>query len=201
MASNQDLNQRISAHFEQSARLKMELADLLAAPIAHAAEVIVQALLNEKKILSCGNGGAAANAQYFTSRMLNHFETERPGLAAIALSADTITLTSIANTGNFEQVFSKQIMALGQTGDVLMAISASGNSKNILKAINAAKERNMHVIALTGGDGGNAVELLGADDIHIGVPHDNASRVQEVYVLILHCLCDAIDCILLGVNE
>ncbi len=201
MASNQDLNQRIAAHFEQSARVKMELADLLATPIAHAAEVIVQALLNEKKMLACGNGGAAANAQYFTSRMLNHFETERPGLAAIALSADTITLTSIANTGNFEQVFSKQIMALGQAGDVLLAISASGNSKNILKAINAAKERNMHVIALTGGDGGNVVELLGADDIHIGVPHDNASRVQEVYVLILHCLCDAIDCILLGVNE
>ncbi len=195
-----DLNQRIMTHFEQSARLKLELAELLAAPIAGAAEIMVQAVLHEKKILACGNGGAAANAQYFVSRMLNHFETERPGLAAIALSADSVALTSIANTGNFEQVYSKQVMALGQAGDVLLAISASGNSLNMLKAISAAKERNMQVIALSGGDGGNVVELLGEDDIHIGVPHDNAARVQEVYVLILHCLCDAIDCILLGVD-
>lgn len=195
-----DLNQRIIDHFEQSARLKMELAELLAAPIAAAAEIMVQAVLHEKKILACGNGGAAANAQYFVSRMLNHFETERPGLAAIALSADSVALTAIANTGNFEQVYSKQVMALGQASDVLLAISASGNSKNILKAISAAKERSMQVIVLSGGDGGNVVELLGEDDIHIGVPHDNAARVQEVYVLILHCLCDAIDCILLGVD-
>lgn len=195
-----DLNQRIMTHFEQSARLKLELAELLAAPIAGAAEIMVQAVLHEKKILACGNGGAAANAQYFVSRMLNHFETERPGLAAIALSADSVALTSIANTGNFEQVYAKQVMALGQAGDVLLAISASGNSLNMLKAISAAKERSMQVIALSGGDGGNVVELLGEDDIHIGVPHDNAARVQEVYVLILHCLCDAIDCILLGVD-
>ncbi|MGZ8251491.1 MAG: SIS domain-containing protein [Methylophilaceae bacterium] len=194
-----DLISRVSEHFEQSARLKLELADLLAAPIVKSAELIVQALLNERKVLVCGNGGAAANAQYFASRMLNHYETERPGLAAIALS-DNITLTSIANYGHFEQVFSKQIMALGQSGDVLLAISTSGNSKNILKAIHAAKERDMHVIALSGGDGGSLVELLGDEDIHIGVPHDNASRVQEVYILILHCLCDAIDCLLLGVD-
>lgn len=194
-----DLINRVSGHFEQSARLKLELADLLAAPIVRSAEIIVQSLLNEKKILTCGNGGAGANAQYFASRMLNHYETERPGLAAIALS-DNITLTSIANYGHFEQVFSKQVMALGQAGDVLLAISASGNSKNILKAISAAKERDMHVIALSGGDGGGVVELLADDDIHIGVPHDNASRVQEVYMLVLHCLCDAIDCLLLGVD-
>lgn len=195
-----ELNSRIIAHFEQSAQLKLELAELLAQPIADAAEIIVQALLGENKILACGNGGAAANAQYFTSRMLNHFETERPGLAAIALCADTTTLTSIANSGNFEQIFSKQVMALGQSGDVLLAISNSGNSKNILKSIAAAKERNMHVIALSGGDGGVVVELLHNEDIHIGVPHESAARVQEVYVLILHCLCDAIDCILLGVD-
>jgi D-sedoheptulose 7-phosphate isomerase len=195
-----NLTTRISNHFEQSGRLKLELAELMAAPIAKAAEMIVHAQLNENKVLCCGNGGAAANAQYFASRMLNHYEMERPGLAAIALGADTITLTTIANLGHFEQIFSKQVMALGQPGDILLVMSTSGNSKNILKAIHAAKERNMHIIAMTGSDGGELIELLSDEDIHIGVPHGNASRVQEVYVLILHCLCDAIDCLLLGVN-
>ncbi len=195
-----ELTARIAAHFEQSGQLKLDLADLLATPIAKSAEIIVEALLNEKKILSCGNGGSAASAQYFASLMLNRYEMERPGLAAIALCADNTTLTSIANDDNFDQVFSKQVMALGQIGDVLLAISTRGNSKNILSAIKAAKERNMRVIALSGGDGGNLVELLGHKDIHIGVPHDNSSRVQEVYILILHCLCDATDCLLLGVN-
>ncbi len=194
------LKERIAMHFEQSAHLKLEIADLLSGPIVKSAELIVQALLNEKKVLICGNGGASSNAQYFASRMLNHYETERPGLAAVALSADNATLTSIANLGHFEQIFSKQIMALGQAGDVLLVISTSGNSANILKAIDAAKERDMVVIAMSGGDGGRLVELLAERDIHIGVPHDNASRVQEVYILILHCLCDAIDYLLLGVN-
>lgn len=194
------LTTRISRHFEQSGRLKLELADLLAEPIVKSAEMIVQALLNEKKVLVCGNGGSAANAQYFASRMLNRYEVERPGLAAIALSADNSTLTSIANDSHFEQVFSKQVTALGLAGDVLLAISTKGNSKNVLKAIKAAKERGMHVIAMSGGDGGSLMELLGDQDIHIGVPHDNPSRIQEVYILILHCLCDAIDCLLLGVN-
>lgn len=195
-----DLRERITTHFEQSARLKLEIAELLSAPILKAAETIVEALLNEKKVLICGNGGASCNAQYFASRMLNHYETERPGLAAIALSADNATLTSIANLGHFEQVFSKQIAALGQAGDVLIVMSVSGNSANVLKAIDAAKERDIIVIAMSGGDGGDLVELLGDKDIHIGVPHENASRVHEVNILILHCLCDAIDCILLGVH-
>lgn len=195
-----DLISRITTHFEQSARLKLEIAELLSAPILKAAETIVEALLNEKKVLICGNGGASGNAQYFASRMLNHYETERPGLAAIALSADNATLTSIANFGHFEQVFSKQIAALGQAGDVLIVMSVSGNSANILKAIDAAKERDIAIIAMSGGDGGDLVELLGDADIHIGVPHENASRVHEVNILILHCLCDAIDCILLGVH-
>lgn len=195
-----ELTARISAHFEQSGRLKLELADLLAKPIAQAAEIIVQAFLNEKKVLACGNGGSAANAQYFASRMLNRYEMERPGLAAIALSADISTLTTIANDDHFDHVFSKQIMALGQAGDVLLAMSTSGNSHNILQAIEAGRERGMHIIALSGGDGGGLVELLRDADIHIGVPHDNAPRIQEVYILILHCLCDAIDCLLLGVN-
>lgn len=200
MSKHMELTARISAHFEQCGRLKLELADLLAKPIAQAAEIMVHAFLNEKKILACGNGGSAANAQYFASRMLNRYEMERPGLAAIALSADNSTLTAIANDDHFDQVFSKQVMALGQTGDVLLAMSASGNSHNILKAIQAGRERGMHIIALSGGDGGGLVELLGDADIHIGVPHDNASRIQEVYILILHCLCDAIDCLLLGVH-
>lgn len=191
---------RITGHFEQSGQLKLDLAKLLAKPIANAAEVIVDALLKEHKVLSCGNGGSAASAQYFASMMLNRYEMERPGLAAIALCADNTTLTSIANENHFEKVFSKQVSALGMEDDVLLAISTRGNSRNILKAISAAKERGMRIIALSGGDGGNVVELLGEHDVHIGVPHDNASRIQETYILILHCLCDAIDCLLLGVN-
>jgi D-sedoheptulose 7-phosphate isomerase len=195
-----DLLTRINNHFEDSAKLKLALAELLSAPIAASAEMMAEAFLNEKKVLICGNGSGAANAQYFSSRMLNHFEVERPGLAAIALSADSTTLTAIANFGHFDQTYAKQVLALGQAGDVLIAISTSGNAANILNAIRAAKERNMRVIAFSGGDGGLLMELLEDQDIHLGVPHDNAARIQEVYVLILHCLCDAIDCLLLGVN-
>ncbi|SNR63710.1 phosphoheptose isomerase [Methylobacillus rhizosphaerae] len=195
-----DLNTRITAHFEESGRLKLALAELLASPIASSAEIIVQALLNEKKILTCGNGGSASSAQYFASRMLNRYDLERPGLAAIALPADISTLTSIANDSHFEQVFARQITALGHHGDILLALSTSGNSSNILQAISAAKDSGMQVIALSGGDGGDLMELLTDDDIHIGVPHEHPARIQEVYILTLHCLCDAIDCLLLGVN-
>lgn len=191
---------RISEHFEQSGQLKLELAELLASPIAKAAQAIVEALLKEHKVLACGNGGSAANAQYFASLMLNRYEMERPGLAAIALNADNTTMTSIADENHFENVYSKQISALGMEGDVLLAISTRGHSKNVLKAITTAQERGMHIVALTGDDGGKVVELLGEHDIHIGVPHDSAARIQETYILILHCLCDAIDCLLLGVN-
>jgi len=195
-----ELTKRITNQFEESGHLMVELADLLAAPILRSAELIVEGLLNEKKVLTCGNGGSAATAQYFASRMLNQFQVERPSLAAISLACDTSTLTAIANHDNFDQFFSKQITALGQAGDVLLAISTSGNSKNILRAITAAKERHMHVIALSGGDGGKMVELLQEDDIHIGIPHDNPARVLEIYTLIMHCLCDSIDCLLLGVH-
>lgn len=191
---------RITGHFEESAQLKLVSADLLAPVIAEAAAMIVAAFLDDKKVLACGNGGSAALAQYFAARMLNRFDMERPGLATIALSADNSTLTSIANDSNFSQVFSKQIMALGQPGDILLAMSTSGNSQNVLEAMSAAHERGMNVVALGGGDGGNLMELLGAQDIHIGVPHENTARVQEMYLLILHCLCDSIDCILLGVE-
>ena len=195
-----DLHTRISAQFEESGRLKIELAELLAGPIARSAEMIVQALLSEKKVLACGNGGSASSAQYFASRMLNRYYLERPGLAAIALPADISTLTSIANDNHFEPVFARQVTALGHHGDILLAMSTSGNSGNILQAITAARENGMHVIAFSGGDGGGLVELLGEDDIHIGVPHEHPARIQEVYILTLHCICDAIDCLLLGVN-
>ena len=191
---------RIIGHFEESAQLKLVSADLLAPVIAEAAAMIVAAFLDDKKVLACGNGGSAALAQYFTARMLNRFDMEGPGLATIALSANNSTLTSIPHDSNFTQVFSKQIMALGQRGDILLAMSTSGNSQNVLEAMSAAHERGMNVVALGGGDGGNLMELLGAQDIHIGVPHENTARVQEMYLLILHCLCDSIDCILLGVE-
>lgn len=195
-----DLIPRIIGHFAESAHLKQDSAELLAPVIAEAAAMIVTALLDDKKVLACGNGGSAALAQYFTARMLNRFDMERPGLATIALSADNSTLTSIANDSNFAQVFSKQIMALGQPGDVLLAMSTSGNSQNVLEAMKAAHERGMHVVALGGGDGGTLMELLWPQDIHIGVPHENTARVQEMYLLVLHCLCDSIDCLLLGVE-
>lgn len=194
------LEHRIQQHFRQSGQLKLDLADFLATPISEAAEMIVDALLHEKKILSCGNGGSAACAQYFASLMLNRYELERPGLAAIALCADNLTLTSIAIDGQFERVFSQQILALGLPNDILLVISTSGNSKNTLNAVTAAKERGMRIIALSGGDGGILMELLDDEDIHIGVPHEHPSRIQEVYILTLHCLCDAIDCLLLGVQ-
>ena len=172
-----DLLTRINNHFEDSAQLKLALAELLSAPIAEAAQVMADAFLSEKKVLVCGNGGGAANAQYFSSRMLNHFEVERPGLATIALNADSTTITAIANFGHFDQTYSKQVQALGQAGDVLIAISTSGNAANILNAIRAAKERQMKVIAFSGGDGGLLMELLEEGDIHLGVPHESAARI------------------------
>jgi D-sedoheptulose 7-phosphate isomerase len=191
---------RITGHFEQSGRLKLELGPLLARPIAQAAEAVADALLAERKVLACGNGGSAACAQYFASRLLHRYEVERPSLAAVALSGDCSTLTAIANEEHFHEIYAKQVAALGQTGDILLVMSNSGNSENILKAVHIAKERDMRVIAISGADGGVLVELLGNRDIHIGVPHENAARLQEVYILTLHCLCDSIDCLLLGVN-
>jgi len=150
--------------------------------------------------LACGNGGSAADAQHFSAELLNRFEMERPGLAAMALTTDTSTLTSIANDYDFDQVFSKQVRALGQPNDLLLAISTSGNSRNVVEAVQAAHDRQMGVIALTGRDGGVIGELLGSEDIHLCVPHASTARIQEVHILCLHCLCDAIDCLLLGVE-
>ena len=195
-----DLISRINQHFTDSAHLKLQAMGLLAEPLASASERMVQCLMKEGKILSCGNGGSAADAQHFAAELLNRFEIERPPLAAMALSTDTSTLTSIANDYDFNDVFSKQVRALGQPGDLLLAISTSGNSPNVMQAVHAAHDRQMDVIALTGKKGGKIAALLGPNDVHICVPADRTARIQEVHLLCLHCMCDAIDCLLLGVE-
>jgi D-sedoheptulose 7-phosphate isomerase len=195
-----DLITRITENFSESAHLKLQAMDALAVPIAAAAERMVQCLKRDGKILSCGNGGSAADSQHFAAEMLNRFEMERPGLAAMALTTDTSTLTSIANDYDFEQVFSKQVRALGQAGDLLLAISTSGNSRNVVAAVRAAQDSQMAVVALTGRNGGKLAEVLLPTDIHICVPAQSTARIQEVHLLTLHCLCDAIDCLLLGVE-
>lgn len=192
--------ERIIGHFNESARLKLDVAELLAPAIARAADQILQCVLRDGKVMSCGNGGSAADAQHFSSEMINRFEHDRPGLAAIALSTDTSTLTSIANDDAFENVFARQVSALGHPGDVLLAISTSGHSPNIVAAAEAARGRDMTVIALTGRDGGGLAEQLSDRDVLICVPADSTARIQEIHLLTLHCLCDAVDSALLGVE-
>lgn len=195
-----DLISRINQHFTDSAQLKLRAMELLAGPLASASERMVQCLMKEGKILSCGNGGSAADAQHFSAELLNRFEMERPPLAAIALSTDTSTITSIANDYDYNEIFSKQVRALGQPGDILLAISTSGNSPNVMEAIRAAYDRQMGVVALTGKKGGKIAGMLGPDDVHICVPAERTARIQEVHLLCLHCMCDSIDCLLLGVE-
>ena len=189
---------RISRQFEDSARIKLAAMEALAAPIAQAVEAMVASLLAGGKIMTCGNGGSAADSQHFAAELLNRFEKERPPLAAVALTTDTSTLTSIANDYSYDQVFAKQVAALGQPADVLLAISTSGNSPNVVEAIRAAHEREVRVVALTGKGGGAIGPLLNETDVHVCVPSDRTSRIQEVHLLTLHCLCDGIDCMLLG---
>ncbi|HLU76792.1 MAG TPA: phosphoheptose isomerase [Burkholderiales bacterium] len=193
-----DLPARIRQQFNDSAQTKLDAVDALTAPIAEAVDAMVKCLLANGKILACGNGGSAADAQHFSAELLNRFERERPGLAGIALTTDTSTLTSIANDYDYNQVFSKQVLALGQPNDVLLAISTSGNSPNVVAAIHAAHEREMRVVALTGKSGGEMAKWLTPNDVHICVPHNRTARIQEVHLLTLHCLCDGIDCLLLG---
>jgi len=195
-----DLNARISDQFEQSIATKRAAAELMVAPIAQAVDLMTGSLMNGGKILACGNGGSAADAQHFAAELVNRFEMERPPLASIALTTDTSTLTSIANDYAYDQVFAKQVAALGHPGDILLAISTSGNSPNVIEAIHVAHEREMHVVALTGKGGGQMSELLGPDDVHLCVPADRTARIQEVHLLVLHCLCDGIDSLLLGVE-
>lgn len=193
-----DLISRITHNFQDSISTKQLAVSTLAEPIALSAQLMTQCILNGNKILSCGNGGSAGDAQHFSSEMLNRFEIERPGLPAIALSTDTSTLTSIANDYSYDQVFSKQVTALGQPGDILLAISTSGNSNNVIQAIEAAHDREMNVVALTGKQGGEIALLIADNDVEIRVPSDSTARIQEVHLLTIHCLCDLIDHQLLG---
>jgi D-sedoheptulose 7-phosphate isomerase len=190
--------ERIQQHFRDNAAVTTEALETLSTPIAAAIDTMFMALANGNRILACGNGGSAANAQHFAAKLMGRFERERPGLPAIALTADTSIITAIANDDAFEQVFAKQVWAFGQPGDVLLAITTSGDSANVLAAIAAAHEREMIVVALTGRSGGKAHEVLGDTDIHICVPSDRTARIQEVHLLTIHCLCDGIDAMLLG---
>ena len=185
-------------HFEESIETKRKAAQALEAPLSEAVGVMVAALMGGGKILACGNGGSAGDAQHFAAELVGRFERERPGLAAISLATDTSILTAVANDYDYRQVFSKQVEAIGSPGDVLLAISTSGNSGNVLAAIEAAHARDMHVVALTGKDGGRITKLLGAGDVELRVPAERTARIQEVHLLAIHCLCDGIDCSLLG---
>ena len=196
-----DLISRISQQFSDSAHTKLEAIELLAAPIAGAVEVMVGSLVGNGRILACGNGGSAADAQHFAAELVGRFEMERQGLAAIALSTDSSIMTAVANDYGFKAIFERQVRALGQPGDVLLAISTSGNSPNVIEAIQAAQDNDLRVVALTGKGGGQIGEMLRDSDIHLCVPSDRTARIQEVHLLTLHCLCDGIDCLLLGVEE
>jgi D-sedoheptulose 7-phosphate isomerase len=189
---------RVAAQFAESARLKLEAAQSLVGPLVRAGTLLAEALRQGGKALACGNGGSAADAQHFAAELVNRFEMERPPLAGIALTTDTSTLTSIANDYAYLQVFSKQVRALGRRGDVLLAISTSGNSGNVVEAISAAHELGLRVIALTGNGGGKMAAMLGPDDVHVCVPHKTTARIQEVHLLALHCMCDGIDFQLFG---
>ena len=195
------LEQRIQQHFIDSADLKYQAAPLLSKPIADAVQALLACVTSGGKVLACGNGGSAADAQHFAAEFVGRFERERPELAAIALTTDSSILTAIANDYDFNVVFSRQVRALGQAGDVLLAISTSGNSANVLAAIEAAHSRDMVVIGLSGRGGGKMQQALRDTDVHICVPHDRTARVQEVHLLTLHCLCDAVDTLLLGDSE
>lgn len=195
------LEQRIQQHFIDSADLKYQSAQSLSKPIAAAVQAMLACVTSGGKVLACGNGGSAADAQHFAAEFIGRFERERPELGAIALTTDSSILTAIANDYAFDRIFAKQVRGLGQAGDVLLAMSTSGNSANILAAIEAAHEREMTVVALTGRGGGKITNLLRETDVHVCVPHDRTARIQEVHLLVLHCICDGVDTQLLGEQE
>jgi len=190
------MEERVKRHFQESIATK-QASIVLAPAISAAAAMMTRSLLEDGKVLSCGNGGSAADSQHFSSELLNRFEMERPGLPALALTTDSSTLTSIANDYSFNEIFAKQVRALGQPTDVLLAISTSGNSENVLRAIGAAHERGLRVVALTGRDGGKIAGALQSSDIEIRVPAERTCRIQEVHLLVIHALCDLIDAELL----
>ncbi len=191
---------RIKQHFSDSIQTKKDAQESLPETIQLAGALMVNSLLSEGKILCCGNGGSAADSQHFSSELLNRFERERPSLPAIALTTDSSTITSVANDYSYNEIFSKQIRALGNKQDILLAISTSGHSPNILQAVQAAHDRFMKVIALTGKDGGDLSGLLMTDDIEIRVPSQSTARIQEVHLIVIHCLCDYIDSQLFGLE-
>lgn len=195
------LEQRIQQHFIDSADLKYQCAEPLSRPIAAAVQALLTCVTSGAKVLACGNGGSAADAQHFAAEFVGRFERERPELAALSLSTDSSIITAIANDYDFRSIFSRQVRALGQSGDVLLAISTSGNSANVLAAIEAAHERDMVVVGLSGRGGGKMTLALRDTDVHICVPHERTCRIQEVHILALHCLCDAVDAQLLGDQE
>ncbi|MBB5191201.1 D-sedoheptulose 7-phosphate isomerase [Silvimonas terrae] len=193
-----DLMQRVRQHFDDGITAAELTREILSPQIAQAAERLMQTLIADGKILTCGNGGSAADAQYFATEMVGRFERERPGLSAIALSTDTSAMTAIANDYDFDMVFSRQVHAIGRAGDVLLAISTSGNSANVISAIHAAHDRQMSVVALTGRDGGQVADILSNEDTLLCVPVERSARIKEMHVTIIHAMCDAIDYLLLG---
>jgi D-sedoheptulose 7-phosphate isomerase len=193
--------QRILAHFQESAELKLKSAAALTQPISQAVELMFAALSNGNKILACGNGGSAADCQHFAAELVGRFERERFPLPALALTTDTSILTAVGNDYSYKDVFTKQVQAFGQAGDILLAISTSGNSANVLAAAEAALEREMRIVALTGKDGGQLAKLLTDADVHINVPHSRTARIQEVHLVAIHCICDGIDVALFGGDE
>ena len=197
----QMLEQRIEQHFIDSADLKYQAAQVLSKPIAAAVSAVLASVTSGGQVLACGNGGSAADAQHFAAEFVGRFERERPELGAIALTTDSSIITAIANDYNYDQIFAKQVRALGQSGDVLLAITTSGSSPNVLAAIEAAHERDMTVVALTGKGGGKMNLALRETDVHVCVPHDRTARIQEVHLLTIHCICDGVDTQLLGDPE
>jgi D-sedoheptulose 7-phosphate isomerase len=193
--------QRILAHFQESAELKLQSAAALAQPISQAIELMFNALSNGNKILACGNGGSAGDAQHFAAELVGRFERERFPLPAISLATDTSIITAVGNDYSFREIFSKQVQAFGQAGDILLAISTSGNSGNVLAAAEAALEREMRVVALTGKDGGQLARMLTEADVHINVPHSRTARIQEVHLVAIHSICDGLDVALFGEED
>jgi D-sedoheptulose 7-phosphate isomerase len=193
-----DLTAHLRSHFEEGIELRRRMAETLPAEIARAGEALAAALKSGGKALACGNGGSAADSQHFAAEIVGRFERERPGMPAIALTVDSSALTALANDYDFERVFSKQVEALGNPGDVLLGISTSGNSKNVVEAIRAAHAKGLTVIALTGRDGGAMARALRAGDFHLNVAHPRTMRVQEIHLLVVHCLCEVVDNVIYG---
>ncbi len=193
-----DLAAHLKAHFDEGIELRRRMAETLPAALARAGEALAAALRDGRKALACGNGGSAADSQHFAAEIVGRFERERPGMPAVALTVDSSALTAIANDYDWDHVFAKQVQALGRPGDVLLAISTSGNSRNVVEAIRAAHAGGLTVIALTGRDGGAMAKMLREGDHHLNVAHPRTMRVQEIHLLAIHCLCEVVDNLLYG---